>query len=265
MREQIKKKLLKIGQKECSKCGYLLVKTHSRRNLQDLDQIYFIDSEIGRCTNMNCGCQGIRIYPEEYRRLIYPKSDYSLRVYSEIGYQRLNESKSVSQIRKTLEQLYPSLGLKDRSIENIYKRVQVCLRQRQEDKEVLKKQLLQSGIRELCLTLDGIAPEQGNAILYVVREVHSGLIIYARYLEHSDTAHLKSDLFEPLKELLEALSYPLGGWLCDNQNGFIPAIASVFEGIPIHLCQAHFLKAMGKPVQLADSEMAKEIKKSFAP
>jgi len=127
------KKLLKIEEDTCSNCGSLLVKTHSRRNLQDLEQRYFIDSEIGRCINTDCPCYGIRIYPKVYRELIYPKSDYSLGVYAEIGYQRLHESKSVSQIRKYLELHYPNLGLKDRSIENIFKRVQVCLRQRQED------------------------------------------------------------------------------------------------------------------------------------
>lgn len=256
------KKLLKVNFKECSNCGRLLVKTHSRRNLQDLHQSYFIDSEIGRCTNINCPCNGMRIYPLEYKSLIYPKSDYSLGVYAEIGYQRLNESKSVSQIREYLEKTYPDLGLKERSIENIYKRVQVCLRQRQEDRDYLKEELAKKGVSSLCLTLDGIAPERGNSILYVVREVQSNEILYVRYLEHSDLEHLKSDLFEPIKDLFEELELPIVGWLCDKQNGFIPAIETIFEGIPIHLCQSHFLKAMGKPVQLADSEMAKEIKKT---
>ena len=265
MKEGQIKKLLKIDSKECSHCGSALIKTHSRRNLQDLDKSYYIDTEIGRCASSMCPCQGIRIYPAEYKRLIYPKSDYSLRVYAEIGYQRLNESKSVSQISKSLSSSYPDLGLRERSIENIFKRVQVCLRQRQEDKEQLKQNIARSGISQLCLTIDGIAPERGNAILYVVREVQSQLIIYVRYLEHSDASHLVSDLFEPLKALLDELSCPLGGWLCDKQNGFIPALSSVFVGVPIHLCQAHFLKAMGKPVQAADSEMAKAIKKKLRP
>jgi len=256
------KKLLKVRAKYCVNCGLLLVKTHSRRKLQDLEGSYFIDSEIRRCTNRVCPCNGIRIYPETYRILIYPKSDYSLSVYAEIGYQRLNESKSVSQIESYMEKHYPNLGLKARSIENIYKRVQVCLRERQEDKANLKEKLEKKGVTNLCLTLDGIAPERGNAILYVVREVQSQEIIYARYLEHSDTEHLKTDLFEPLKKFLEELGLPIGGWLCDKQNGFIPAIEQVYEGVPIHLCQSHFLKAMGKPVKLADSEMGKGIKKT---
>ena len=242
----------------------MLVKTHSRRNLQDLHETYFIDSEIRRCTNEKCPCKGIRIYPDEYRSIIYPKSDYSLSVYAEIGYHRLNESKSVSQIEGYMEKHYPNLGLKARSIENIYKRVQVCLRERQEDKANLQEKLIKKGITSLCLTLDGIAPERGNAILYVVREVQSQEIIYARYLEHSDTVHLKTDLFEPLKTFLEELEIPLGGWLCDKQNGFIAALEEVYEGVPIHLCQSHFLKAMGKPVKIADSEMGKEIKKTSA-
>ena len=137
MRDTRTKKLLKVNRKACPNCGSQLVKTHSRRKLQDLDELYYVDSEINRCTNTSCSCYGIRLYPEAYRSLIYPKSDYSLSVYAEIGYQRLYESKSVSQIQKHLEKTYPNLGLKERSIENIYKRVQVCLRQRQEDKDYL--------------------------------------------------------------------------------------------------------------------------------
>jgi len=90
--------------------------------------------------------------------------------------------------------------------------------------------------------------------------VQSQEVLFVRYLEHSDMEHLVSDLLEPLKEFLEKLSLPIGGWICDKQTGFIPAIQSVFDK-PIHLCQSHFLKAMGKPVQQADSELAKELKK----
>ena len=240
------KKLLKVPEKTCANCGSILVKTHSRRNLKDLRQSYYIDSEIGRCTNESCPCNGLRIYPEEYRFLIYPKSDYSLSVYATIGHQRLNESKSVSQIEAYMAREYPNLGLKSRSIEKIYKRVQVCLGQHQSDKEHIRTKLLEKGIKHLCLTLDGIAPEQGNSILYVVREVQSQVILYARYLEHSDIEHLKLDLFEPLKAFLQTIGIPIGGWLCDKQNGFIPALEEVFDGVPIHLCQAHFLKAMSK-------------------
>jgi len=217
------------------------VKTHSRRHLRDLEGIHFIDSEIGRCVNKKCGCYNVRIYPSEYRSLIYPKSDYSLSVYAEIGYQRLKEHKSVSQIASYMDENYAHLTLKERSIENIYKRVQVCLRIRQEDKLYLQASLTKKGITKLCLTLDGIAPEQGNSILYVVREVQSNEIMYVRYLEHSDLEHLKSDLFEPLKVFIEELGLEIGAWLCDKQTGFIPAITTVFEDTPIHLCQSHFL------------------------
>ena len=61
--------------KNCSNCGWKLVTTHSRRNLQELENSYYVDSEISRCVNKNCACHGIRLYPKEYSELIYPKSD----------------------------------------------------------------------------------------------------------------------------------------------------------------------------------------------
>jgi len=55
-------------------------------------------------------------------------------VYATIGYHRIVESKTVSEIQRHMVKTYSNLSsLKERSIENIYKRVQVCLRQRQED------------------------------------------------------------------------------------------------------------------------------------
>jgi len=265
MKGQYIKKLLKVSEEECSNCGDKLVKTHSRRHLQDLTEDYFIDSEIKRCTNKSCSCYNIRIYPDIYKSLIYPKSDYSMSVYATIGYERLVESKTVSEIQRHMVRNYSNLsGLRERSIENIYKRVQVCLRERQEDVEALKERLIKKKIDKLCLSMDGIAPERGNAILYVVREVQSQEILFVRYLEHSDTEHLVSDLLKPLQQFLDKLSIPVGGWICDKQTGFIQAIQSVFSE-PIHLCQSHFLKAMGKPVQQADSELAKELKKKLRP
>jgi len=260
------KKLLKVSESSCLSCGSFLIKTHSRRELKDLEENYFIDSEIKRCGNIDCACYGVRIYPAEYSRLIYPKSDYSMALYGVVGYHRLNEHKTVPEIQAYVKRTYPNLSkIKERTIENIYKRVEVCLGSRQSDKDRLRGVLQEKGVDKLCLTVDGIAPEQGHAIMYVIREVHSQEIIFVRYLEHSDSAHLSSELFEPLKVFLEDLDFEVSGWICDKQNGFISTLSTVFEDVPIHLCQAHFLKAMGKPVQAADSELAKEIKKNFAP
>jgi len=260
--EAKEKLLLKIPYKDCVNCGTPLVKTHTRRSLQDLKGHYYLDIELGRCINERCSCKGIRVYPKAYRRLIYPKSDYSLAVYAQIGYQRLNLKRSVSEILQEVKGQYPHLKMGERSVENIFKRVQMCLCERESDKGRLKKLLKSSGISQLCLTVDGIAPEQGNSVLYVVREAQSGIILFGRYLEHSDAEHLEKGLFRPLKGLTDKLGIEVGGWLCDKQNGFIPAIEQVFEGVPIHMCQAHFLKAMGKPVQQADSQMGKAIKKN---
>lgn len=258
------KKLLKVSDTSCSSCGFLLIKTHSRRKLKDLEATYSIDSEIKRCGNADCPCYGVRIYPIEYSSLIYPKSDYSLPLYAVVGYQRLNEHKTVKEIQGYMKETYADLEeLKERTIENIYKRVEVCLGKRQCDKERLRTVLLSKGVDKLCLTIDGIAPEQGNSIMYVIREVTTQELIFVRYLEHSDAAHLSSDLFEPLKAFVEDLGFDISAWICDKQNGFISTLSTVFEGVPIHLCQAHFLKAIGKPVQAADSELAKEVKKNY--
>ena len=162
MKQTQGKKLLKVDCTECPNCGSVLVKTHSHRNLQNLDGRYYVDTEIARCINELCESKGIRIYPAAYRSLIYPKSDYGLQIYAEVGYQRLNELKSVPQIRSCLNERYPHLKLKDRTVENIFKRVQVCLRERQEDKDYLREQLEKSGVNQLCFTMDGIAPEQGK-------------------------------------------------------------------------------------------------------
>ena len=257
-----KKLLLKVAYKDCVNCGFPLVKTHSRRSLQDLKGTYCLDIELGRCINELCSTKGIRIYPPAYRSLIYPKSDYSLAVYAQIGYQRFTLKRSVSEIGQEVERLYPHLKMGQRSIENIFKRVQMCLCERESDKGRLKRLLEKSGISQLCLTVDGIAPEQGASILYVVREAQSGIVLFGRYLEHSDAHHLEEGLFSPLKAITDELGYKVGGWLCDKQNGFIPAIEQVFEGVPVHMCQAHFLKAVGKPVQQADSQMGKAVKKN---
>lgn len=259
------RKHLKLIHNDCECCKERLVKTHSRRTLQDTSGVYKMDIEIGRCINKKCSNNEIRMYPKDYRKLVYPKSSYSMNVYAIVGYERLVKKQTVGQIYDFLSKNYPHIKIKERSIENIFKRVQVCLAKSQQDKDYIKGKLQQLQINQLCLSVDGIQPEQGNSILYVVREVQSGIILYGRFIEHSDTNHLVEDFFRPLKFFTDELDFKIGGWICDKQNALIDSIQIVFEGIPIQLCQAHFLKSMAKPIQKANSELGKTIKKTSRP
>jgi len=186
----------------------------------------------------------------------------SIDVYGYIGRLRLKEKKSVPEIHADLSENYKHLKITERSVENIVKRFMICLEQGSKNIPYLTGQLARAGVTDLVLTIDGIAPERGNAILYVVRELKSGQPLCARYIEHSDKAHIKAELFEPLKELCAQLPYEIVGFITDKEGALVEGIREVFGDAPLQHCQSHFIKAVRKPLQKEDSEMGKAIKKN---
>ncbi len=248
--------------RHCALCDHQLVEVGSRRHVRRLAVDNRVNIKTYYCPEPKCELSGVRIKPLEYLRMIYPGSSYGIDVYAEIGRLRLKARQSVPEIYDHLQSNYGGLKITERTVENIVKRFLLCVQVNSQGVAHIEKELAGAGIKELVLSLDGIAPEQGNDILYIIREVRSGQILFGRYLEHSDAPHLKAELLAPFRDLCSQLSYPVLGWICDKQNGFEQAISEVFPDVILQHCQWHFIKALKKPAAKIDSAMAKEIKKS---
>lgn len=109
----------------------------------------------------------------------------------------------------------------------------------------------------LILASDGLQPEVGHAVLWVIREVLSEEVLAARRLLSSS----HGDLAAVLREAVAGLSAPVVGVVSDGQPRIGQAVAEVFPGVPHQLCHYHYLKQAAGPAWEADRHAKQELKK----
>ncbi len=233
------------------------------RYLTDLEKKVYASIDIRSCTNAECELYGQRLQPAEFLNKVFPYSGYGIAVYAEIGRLRIQEKKTIKEIHQYIEQTYSHLEISERHIENIVKSFMLLLHQSGQNAEQLAAYFKSKGIEVVYLSADGIEPEKGNSILYVVRECQSGKMLYAKYSQHSDTDSLKEEILQPLKKVLTQAGLEVGGWVADKQSSLSKAIIEEYENTPFQHCQTHFLAAIKEPVKKAATELGKTIKKNL--
>src|SRR5262249_62215424 len=74
----------------------------------------------------------------------------------------------------------------------------------------------------VILAIDGLQPDVGHEVLWVLRDVLSGEVLLARSLLSS----CQDDLAELLREVREALPVPIAGVVSDGQTSIRNAVAA---------------------------------------
>jgi hypothetical protein len=110
----------------------------------------------------------------------------------------------------------------------------------------------------VVLALDGLQPDIGHEVLWVIRDCVSGEALLARSLLSATEA----DLVALLREVQDGLPVPILGVVSDGQPSIRRAVASALPGVPHQLCQFHYLKEAAKPIYEADRHAKKELKKT---
>lgn len=117
------------------------------------------------------------------------------------------------------------------------------------DSERIKAQLQKQG--QMILALDGLQPDGGHEVLWMVRECLSEDIVLARPLLSRTQGDITAVL-QDVKQLLEPLKIAIKGIISDGEETIRSAVACVFPGIPHQLCQFHSLKDAVDPLYEAD-------------
>jgi hypothetical protein len=120
-----------------------------------------------------------------------------------------------------------------------------------------RRRRMVSGAGRAILAIDGLQPDVGHEVLWVVRECLTGEIVMARALLSSTMA----DLARLLEEVQAALPVPVAGVLTDGQPSLRKAVAQVWPAGPHQLCHFHYLHQAPHPVYEADRHAKKELKK----
>lgn len=238
----------------CLECGHLLWDDYSNyRTVTTLDGVKRLTLRIRRCPNPDCSRYHRPFRPEAEPLLALPRHEFGLDVLALVGRLRHAEHRSVPEIHKELTRRGVVIAL--RSVSNLLDRYDELRALATADRERLHALLRQQ--RRVVLAIDGLQPDVGHEVLWVLRDCLGGEVLLARSLL---SATIK-DLAALLTEVRRALPVPIRGVVSDGQSTIRKAVARALPGVPNQLCHFHYLREAAKPIYESDRHAKKELKK----
>jgi MULE transposase domain len=152
------------------------------------------------------------------------------------------------------------LAISEREVTHLMQRYEELVSLRLTDRERLKARLQKQG--HVMLAIDGLQPDVGHEVLWVVRDCLSEEILLARPLLSSTQGDLTALLTE-VKQVLEPWEVPVKGVISDGEETIGSAVAFVFPEVVHQLCQFHSLKDAIKPFYEADRHAKTLLKKQM--
>jgi hypothetical protein len=109
----------------------------------------------------------------------------------------------------------------------------------------------------VVLAVDGLRPDVGHEVLWVIRDVLSGEVLLARSLPSS----CQDDLVKLSRAVKGALDVPIAGVVSDSRTSIRKAAAEALKGVPHQLRHSHYLREAAPPVSEADRHAKVRLKK----
>ena len=232
----------------CEQCGQSLrVANHSHRTIMMLSGLWKLTLVVRQCIEPSCPRFHRRSRPEEEGRWALPHGEFGLEVIALIGTWRFREHRSVPEMHQALQAR--GMSIAQRSVTYLMQRYEELVTLRVTDQERIKARLQKQG--QVILALDGLQPDVGHEVLWVVRDCLSEEILLARPLLSSTQGDITA-LLQEVKQLLEPLKVPINGIISDGEETIRSAVAFVFPKVPHQLCQFHYLKDAIDPLYEAD-------------
>src|SRR5205085_79145 len=114
--------------------------------------------------------------------------------------------------------------------------------------------------KQVMLALDGLQPDVGHEVLWVLRDCCTGEVLLARSLLGATEDDLVPLLAE-VASLCKTLELPIAGVISDGQRSIRNAVARALPGVPHQLCHFHYFREAAKLMADADRHAKKELKK----
>ena len=241
-------------QLDCPECRqWLHADYHNFRTITTLEGTIRLTLTIRRCHNLECP-RFLRPYrPEAEPHLALPYHEFGLDVVTLVGRLRYAEHRSIPEIHREL--IRRGVPLAQRTVTNLLDRYDELKALSSADPQRLGPLLRPQG--RVILALDGLQPDVGHEVLWVLRDCLSSEILLARSLL-SSTA---KDLAGLITEVQKSLPVPITGVVSDGQDSLRKAVKKALPGVPHQLCQFHYLREAAKPIYEADRHAKKELKK----
>ena len=247
---------LPTQRRTCAECGGPLWAAYkNRRTITTLDGVLRLGVQVRRCRQRDCPRYGVPVRPEQEGRMALPRHEFGLDVIALVGRLRHAEHRSVPEIHAELARR--GVPICPRSVGNLLDRYDELLALSCSDAARLRRITQEAG--KVILAVDGLQPDVGHEVLWVLRDVLSGEVLLARSLLSSR----QDDLAELIDEVKAALPVPIAGVVSDGQTSIRNAVKKALDGVPHQLCQFHYLREAALPVYEADRHIKVQLKKQI--
>src|SRR3954466_14993094 len=252
----------------CPVCGgRLRYRYDNRHTVTTIAGLVRLRLRIRRCEDPGCARYRRPYRPEAEGAIVLPQHEFGLDVIALIGAWRYREHKSVPEIHRGLRER--GVAIAERTVTHLLDRYDELVATSLADADRLRAALAGQG--RAILALDGLQPDVGHEVLWVVRECLSGEVLLARSLPSSTG----EDLAALLREVAAAIGVPVAGVVSDGQPPAPPAgargvsdgqhsvrraVRLALPGVPHQLCQFHHLREAAQPIFEADRHAEKEPK-----
>src|SRR5690242_17005812 len=217
----------------CPACGGPLWAAYmTRRAVTTLDGTVRLRLQVRRCRDPTCPPHHVPLPPEPEGRYALPEHQIGPVVTPRIGTLRHAPHRSVPEIHAELARRGVPACL--RTVTNLLDRYDELLALSLGDLGRLRRITAAAG--RVILAIDGLQPDVGHEVLWVIRDVLSGEVLLARSLLSST----QDDLARLLTEVKEALGVPIVGVVSDGQDSIRKAVKQALDGVPHQLCHFHY-------------------------
>src|SRR5947207_15094477 len=231
----------------------LWVAYHAQRSLMTFPGLVQLALVVRLCRNAECGLYHVPYRAEEEGAWALPHGEFGLDIITVIGQLRYGEHRSIPEIHQRLVQRGVSIA--QRTVSDLLERYEELVALHLADEERVQERLKQQG--QVLLAIDGMQPDVGQEVLWMIRDCLSGEVLLARTLLSST----RGDLAALLSEVKEAVPVPIRGVLSDGQQTIRQAVARCLPGVPHQLCHFHYLDEAADPIFEADRHAKTELKK----
>src|SRR5439155_10994549 len=219
----------------CPACaGPLWSAATARRTVVTLDGSVRLRLQIRSCRNPDCPRHRACHRPEQEGRLALPQHEFGLDVIATVGTLRHAQHRSVPEIHAELTRR--GVPICPRTVTNLLDRYDELLALSLTDPQRLRRVTATAG--RVILAIDGLQPDVGHEVLWVLRDCLSGEVLLARSLLSST----QDDLARLIAEVKEALGVPIVAAVSDGQDSIRKAVKKALGGVPHQLCHFHYLR-----------------------
>lgn len=216
-----KEVILKPLQTTCRACGsQMRMARHSHRTVTTLQGVTHLTLQVYRCRSTTCPRFHQATRPEEEGRWAIPHGEFGLDVIALVGTLRYQQQRSIPQIHEEL--LRRGLQVAQRTVTDQLYRYEELLALHLADSQRFEERL--RGQKQVILSLDGLQPDVGHEVLWVLRDCCSGEVLGARSMLGATQNDLVP-LLEQAATICQKLDIPIAGVITDGQRSIRNAVA----------------------------------------